>query len=88
MLVGTAAVSVRIRGVTGDLVPDLEPRRKKPTAILTNNNVHADEAARDRPPSAAMRPDFPQFLDPERTAVLTHPDLGPIGQDFPRILWR
>jgi len=84
-LMGLTAALFRIRGVSGDLVPILEPRWKQVVAL--------SPAAQGGGPApgtlAAPALDFPQFLGPERTAMLDGPALK---RDWraspPRVLWR
>ncbi|HYR57027.1 MAG TPA: PQQ-binding-like beta-propeller repeat protein [Chthoniobacteraceae bacterium] len=81
---GSLAAAFRIRGVTGDFIPVIEPRWKR----------HAVSAAPTVTPSAALdhsgRPDFPQYLGPHRNAII---DESPaLARDWeknpPQILWR
>ncbi len=82
-LLGAAAGLFRIRGVSGDLLPILEPRwRRVPMA-----------APRTLPAAAATafraQDDFPQFLGPERTGVLPGP--APDTEWLlhpPEVMWR
>jgi outer membrane protein assembly factor BamB len=79
----------RIRGVTGDLVPILEPRWTRSTG--TPHPDQADFSSPVSPPPASdqPRPDFPQFLGPHRTAILDGPRLDPDWSTRPpRLLWR
>ncbi|MSU37177.1 MAG: hypothetical protein EXS36_19205 [Pedosphaera sp.] len=87
---GLGASLFRIRGVSGDLVPILAPRWAKsgrpapatagpiaptPTPTLTSTLV--------------ARADFPQFLGPDRTAVIVGPKLdADWAAHPPEILWR
>lgn len=77
----------RIRGVSGDLMPILEPRWVK--KFSTTAAVAPTPAANVSSTSGSTHPDFPQFLGPQRTAMLDGPAL-----DFdwaahpPQILWR
>lgn len=89
--IGLMAASFRVRGVSGDLLPILEPRWVKapawPTAVETPSAQPAKPANRAAP--NIPRRDFPQFLGPDRTAMISgmvlevdwvaHP---------PEILWR
>jgi outer membrane protein assembly factor BamB len=74
----------RIRGVSGNLVPILEPRwasRQLPIPAST-----PPVAARKSPPGAA---DFPQFLGPNRNGILTGPKLATNWAALPPAqLWR
>jgi outer membrane protein assembly factor BamB len=81
-----AAALFRIRGVSGDLVPILEPRWvKRELTVPPPNAVPAAPATS----VAGARADFPQFLGPARTAVLAGPKLA---TDWaarpPAVLWR
>jgi outer membrane protein assembly factor BamB len=83
---GLGAATFRIRGVSGDLVPILEPRWAKSgrAASAVPPSAPAEPA-----PVAAARPDFPQFLGPDRTGVLAGPALDPAwAARPPRELWR
>ncbi|MSU25483.1 MAG: hypothetical protein EXS32_16880 [Opitutus sp.] len=85
---GLGASLFRIRGVSGDLVPILgfrwaksgrpDPAVAAPLATATPTSS-----------SLAARPDFPQFLGPDRTAVLAGPRLDPDWAAHPpQQLWR
>lgn len=88
-LAGCAGI-FRIRGVDGDLVPILEPRwvQRTPPPPATKALVKALEPGVQTPspnvanavPGPAMKvngpEDFPQFLGPDRTSVLTKPVLA------------
>jgi outer membrane protein assembly factor BamB len=75
----------RISGVSGDLLPVLEPRWKPRAPVAAS--VPAPAAASQQAEVAAA--DFPQFLGPARTAMLAGPKLK---RDWvsspPAILWR
>ncbi|MBI3882195.1 MAG: PQQ-like beta-propeller repeat protein [Verrucomicrobia bacterium] len=81
MLIAMVA-TFRIRGVSGDLIPILEPRWAKRELPAV--------AARPLPPSVASGfTDFPQFLGPGRNAVLAGPKLDPDWAAHPpEILWK
>ncbi|MEY2881105.1 MAG: hypothetical protein RLZZ15_3485 [Verrucomicrobiota bacterium] len=100
VLVGGGVAAFRVRGVSGDLVPILEPRWARARRATTTPIVTAPAApgpsatavAPDRPSTKSalpQRPNFPQFLGPDRTAVLAGPALA---ADWaarpPEILWR
>jgi outer membrane protein assembly factor BamB len=74
----------RIRGVSGDLVPILEPRwvRKELPAIATNGVPTAI-------PQTFTSADFPQFRGPNRDGVLPGPKLDSNWTaQPPAVLWR
>ncbi|MEQ1861645.1 MAG: PQQ-binding-like beta-propeller repeat protein [Chthoniobacteraceae bacterium] len=76
--------SLRFRGVTGDMLPIFEPRWTQRAATTLEKG--APHAALDD----SGRPDFPQYLGPQRNAVI---DAGPVlARDWksepPQILWR
>lgn len=82
----TVGALFRIRGVSGDLVPILEPRwanreLPKPEATLIQEAM---------PISMMMlRDDFPQFLGPQRNAILTNVKLNPDwAAQPPEIVWK
>ena len=88
---GLGAALFRVRGVSGDLVPILEPRWVKSDRPVTGAPSAAGQVvpAPDLPPAAGIRPDFPQFLGPDRNAVLAGPALDPDwAARPPRELWR
>ncbi len=77
------SASIRIRGVTGDLVPIPEWRWSEPA--IPERVISAAAELDD-----GGRKDFPQFLGPGRNAVL---DDGPVisadwRQNPPQVLWR
>jgi outer membrane protein assembly factor BamB len=73
MVVGLAAALVRIRGVTGDLVPIFEFRWGRPQAVEGSGQGPRTVAPAVLPAGGA---DFPQFLGPTRNATLTGPRLA------------
>ena len=84
VLIGVVAVTVEIRGVTGDLLPVLEWRWNRRT--LARPHI-------SRPPSPpgtlVTGRGYPQFLGPNRSGVLDGPALGRDWQAQPPIqLWR
>ena len=86
-----AASLFRIRGVSGDMVPIVGFRWAKPVrpagpaAGATAPVVLAKAALL----SATARPDFPQFLGPDRTAVLAGPRLeADWAAHPPSTIWR
>lgn len=85
---GLGAGLFRIRGVSGDLLPIIEPRwaRSALPAVqpVTNAAAVVPLVASTTPP-----PDFPQFLGPDRTAVLREPVLDPDWKTKPpQLRWR
>ena len=72
------------RGVTGDFVPIFEPRWRRHAAPTPR---HAEPRAT---PAESGRPDFPQYLGPQRNGVISD---GPaLARDWqkepPEVLWR
>lgn len=91
ILAGLGAAWFRIRGVSGDLVPILEPRwvRHGAPARGPVPEPPAAAAAPAGPAAPASRPDFPQFLGPERNGVITGVTLDPDWAAHPpQLLWR
>lgn len=90
VLIAAGATLVRIRGVTGDLLPVFEWRWKAPAS-----QVLAKEPTASSAPAAAAsfeRPftnDYPQFLGPHRNATIDGP---PLARDWqaqpPKLIWR
>ncbi|MGO8674872.1 MAG: PQQ-binding-like beta-propeller repeat protein [Limisphaerales bacterium] len=84
-LVGLTATLFRIRGVSGDLVPILEPRWTRSVPLSPANESGAPAPGKLIAPGL----DFPQFLGPNRTAMLDAPGLE---RDWrarpPQVLWR
>lgn len=78
------AAAFRYEGVTGDLVPILEPRWKPRSRVAV-----LDERAGVEEPSPRRGADYPQFLGPDRTG-----DVRGVGLDAdwsarpPVLLWR
>lgn len=75
------AVLIRFVGMTGDFLPILEPRfwGRKEFTELANPLADATKA----------RPDFPQFLGPNRNGVLSGPELEPDWAAHPPVVvWR
>ncbi len=88
---GLGAAVFRVRGVSGDLVPILELRWAKSGRSAAAPTSPAIVAAPVYDPlrGEAARPDFPQFLGPDRTAVLAGPALdSDWAARSPRELWR
>ena len=82
--------TLRIRGVSGDMLPILEFRWTKSGRAVPA--VAATTAVTTAAPAAAAlvdRPDFPQFLGPDRTGVLAGPKLeADWAKHPPQVLWR
>ncbi|HEY6167876.1 MAG TPA: PQQ-binding-like beta-propeller repeat protein [Verrucomicrobiae bacterium] len=77
----------RIRGVSGDLVPILEPRWAK--RVLPAPQSNASPASAFQGFNNSMQTDFPQSLGPDRTGVLPGPKLATDWSSSPpKILWR
>lgn len=88
---GTGAALFRMRGVSGDLVPILEWRWAKSGRSANGPSTPATTGATAEAPlrAQATRPDFPQFLGPDRNAILAGPALDPNwAARPPRELWR
>ncbi len=86
---GLGAALFRIRGVSGDLVPILTPRWVKSGRSESASPVAVATPATDASRDTVTRPDFPQFLGPDRTAVLAGPALdADWAARPPRELWR
>ncbi len=90
-----AAGIFRIRGVDGDLVPILEPRWVQrtpppPAAVpLVKTPEPGLQPVAVPAPGVQTAEDFPQFLGPDRTAVLTKPALASDWKAHPpRLRWR
>lgn len=91
LLVAAGAGLFRIRGVSGDLLPILEPRWVRSTPVPTPPPA-MPSAAHDTataPVLAVPRPDFPQFQGPARNGVVTGPEWGTNWTTHPpAVLWR
>jgi outer membrane protein assembly factor BamB len=89
ILMGGGLATFRIRGVTGDLVPILEPRWVHHTPSSLPGIPVEVSGTNAMPTTAQQRPDYPQFLGPNRTAILSRPILNPDWEATPpRILWQ
>ncbi len=86
-LTGLATASFRIRGVSGDLMPILEPRWARSAPPAAEPAVSpAPHATAD---ASGAGSDFPQFLGPDRTATLAGPTLDPDWKARPPTeVWR
>jgi len=84
LVAGASAAAFRFRGVTGDFIPIFEPRWVREVVIVpppAEKTADLDQSG---------RPDFPQYLGPQRNCVLTG---GPaLARDWvkepPQVLWR
>lgn len=90
-LLGAGAAAFRIKGVSGDLIPIFEPRWVKapvpPAATQAMETKTPTGSKLERP--STVRPDFPQFLGPDRTGMLVGPALDPDWVAHPpKVLWR
>jgi outer membrane protein assembly factor BamB len=93
---GLLVASFRIAGVDGDLLPILEPRWAKrepivssPARLETGRAPIPTSTNGEPGAAAASRPDFPQFLGAERTAIVSGPALHPDWKTHsPAVLWR
>jgi outer membrane protein assembly factor BamB len=83
------AASFRVRGVTGDFVPVIEPRWTRAQPHLVPTPATAEPTTPPLAPPDTVFADFPQFLGPDRTGVLPEPALNPDwSQNPPTVLWR
>lgn len=86
VLVGLLAATFRIRGVSGDLLPILEPRWVREPVAPGEPVAPATEVPS---PVVSDRPDFPQFLGPNRNCVVAGVTLDPDWEARPPVvLWR
>ncbi|MBI3852758.1 MAG: PQQ-like beta-propeller repeat protein [Verrucomicrobia bacterium] len=86
------ALLFRIRGVTGDLLPVLEWRWKRPirSDLVAKQPAGTENANALQPESIAQTTnDYPQFLGPHRNCTVSGP---PLARDWvatpPQVLWR
>ncbi len=82
---GLTVAMVHIRGVSGDLLPILEPRwaKRGPAEPSTQGAPSAPAS------NSTAATDFPQFLGPNRTGMLDSPVLKRDWKaDPPQLLWR
>jgi outer membrane protein assembly factor BamB len=83
--IGLCAALFRVRGVSGDLLPILELR----WAHRLPSSIPSPGPLMDSVPSRNSATDFPQFLGPNRNAILSAPELLPDWTTHPpQILWR
>lgn len=91
--VGAFLALFRHSGMSGDLMPTFEFRwaRPAPAALAAASPAAPTPApaGTNTPATASPRPDFPQFMGPDRTGIL--PDIG-LATDWsatpPKVLWR
>lgn len=88
-LTAVTAATIRIRGVTGDLIPILE-FRWKPNAISHNQDTSTPQSTNSiNSIVQTATTDFPQFLGPNRNATLQYIQLNPNWTTHPpEILWK
>lgn len=91
-VVGTAvALMVRVRGVSGDLVPILEWRQSAAQRLVDDNGKMKAASLPEAPttPPVVEGEGWPQFLGPNRDATLTGPKLARDWRTSPpQIVWR
>jgi len=90
-LVAFASLSLRIRGVTGDVLPVFEWRWTKRPALTAESEPGAPVASTSRvQPLTAAGPDgWPQFLGPNRNGILGGPRLTRAWNIRPpELVWR
>ena len=89
-LAGLAVLSAalfRLRGVSGDMMPIVEFRWANRT--LPDATATANDPRKTTPAESAPRPDFPQYLGPNRDGVLPGPRLATNWPaQPPEVLWR
>ena len=88
LLVGIAATAglFKIRGVTGDLLPILQPRWKRPARVSSAAPMSSVTSVPEPPPGAR---DYPQFLGPQRNATVDGPELArDWNKQPPEKIWR
>lgn len=90
LLLGLAAASLRIRGVSGDLLPILEWRFQRHPIESLDSPAPAGAA---KPEAISIVPastnDYPQYLGPHRTGVVDGPALrSDWHTDPPQLRWR
>lgn len=80
----------RIRGFSGEIIPQVEYRFAKSRQLLTAPaGDAADLASTPEATDAAIPKEFPQFLGPQRNGVLARRDFAiPADGIFPVPLWR
>ena len=94
LLAGTARLTLRIRGVTGDLIPIVETRWAQPSMALTTAGTLTTTDATSAPgaPSssnARLSGDYPQFLGSNRNSIVDGPSFQTNWTLYPpQMLWR
>lgn len=80
----------RIRGFSGEIIPQVEYRFAKPRQLLTAPTGDVADLDPSRASAdAAIPTEFPQFLGPQRNAVLNRRDFAiPADGKFPLPLWQ
>lgn len=81
----------RIGEVSGDLVPhfELKVTQSSPGADDPSTLPSATEAGSYEAQPSSPHPDYPQFLGPDRTAIITGNKLNPDWETHPpRLLWK
>ena len=87
LLLGLSSAAFRIRGVSGDLVPILEPRWARASAPASVPVPAVSPAKPDT--NANLGTAFPQFLGPTRNGILTGPTLASDWTSRPpQVAWR
>jgi outer membrane protein assembly factor BamB len=91
VLIASAAMTLRIRGVTGDVLPVFEWRWTKRPLLTAKSELNAPltSGSRVQPLPAAVPDGWPQFLGPNRNGILSGPRLA---RDWvarpPELIWR
>lgn len=87
---GLTKASFRVRGVSGDLLPIIEPRWRSRPALPVAANSNTPTLSTATPAAiASSRPDFPQYLGPSRDTTISGPGLNTNwSQHPPQVLWR
>ena len=91
LLAGLAATAglFKIHGVTGDLLPILQPRWKRPARVASSPPVSPATGAGTSAESPPGARDYPQFLGPYRNATVDGPELAPDwSRQPPEKIWR
>lgn len=94
LVMGLAKLTLRLRGVSGDLLPIIEPRWKsRPELPIAVAPPKPETAPASLAPAAGVspstRPDFAQYLGPTRDTVVADPGLDPDWSSHPpQVQWR